>query len=269
MILQASLEMYALPGLEDETEAWWRGLAGHFEAAGLQDVPAALGHGEETVSHWLSPDLLFSQTCGYPLTHHLAGKVRVVATPCYGAPGCAGPLYGSRVIVAAGSPARRMADLKGARAVISSPTSQSGFNCLRALAAPLAENGRFFRQVLTSGGHLNSIAMVAQDKADVAAIDCVTHALLATHAPERLAGTRVLCDTEKVPGLPYITALGLGADGLERLRGGLRAALDDAKLRPVRQALKLTGMEVLDEDAYQPILEMEKRARSLGYGEMG
>ena len=40
--MRASLPMYALPGLEAATEAWWAGLAAAFRAEGLAEVPRLL-----------------------------------------------------------------------------------------------------------------------------------------------------------------------------------------------------------------------------------
>ncbi len=66
----------------------------------LPAVPAALERGRDRDEQWRSPDLLLSQTCGYPLTHALAGRVDLVATPCYGVRGCEGADYRSLVVVA-------------------------------------------------------------------------------------------------------------------------------------------------------------------------
>lgn len=47
----------------------------------------------------LDPQLLFAQTCGYPLMHSLSGKVQLIATPCYDLPGCRGNLHCSWLVV--------------------------------------------------------------------------------------------------------------------------------------------------------------------------
>jgi len=47
-------------------------------------------------------------------------------------------------------------------------------NVLRREVAPLARERRFFSEAFMSGRHLDSIALIAAGKADVAAIDCVT-----------------------------------------------------------------------------------------------
>ncbi len=264
VVRTASLPMYDLPLLRQATDAWWSGLARHCEAAGLDGVPTDLTRPDDLMDHWTAPNLLLSQTCGYPLTHALAGMVQIVATPCYDAPGCRGAEYSSLVLVAAESEAADLSDLRGKRCAVNCYTSQSGCNALRPLVAPLARDGRFFGEVVVSGGHGNSVAMIARGEADVAAVDCVTHTLLAAHAADTLAGTRVLCRTPAAPGLPYVTAAATGMESLQRLRDAVQAAVRDPDLAAARDRLLIAGAEVLPENAYAPILEMEQRAAPSG-----
>ena len=77
--MRASLPMYDLPEVRHATAAWWQGLARAFRAEGIADVPDRLDSVAGLYDHWRLPDLLFSQTCGYPLTHGIAGAVRLVA----------------------------------------------------------------------------------------------------------------------------------------------------------------------------------------------
>ncbi len=113
---------------------------------------------------WLRPDLLFGQTCGYPYVQHLRGKVQLVASPVYGLPGCDGPLKCSFIIVKAKSPAQSIADMRGTRAAINEPGSNSGYNLFRAFVAPHAIDGRFFSSVLETGGHRASIDAVSSGR---------------------------------------------------------------------------------------------------------
>src|SRR5690606_16819606 len=122
--VRASLPMYDLPGLEAATDAWWAGLAAAFRAEGLADVPERLTREDDHAALWTAPDLLFSQTCGYPLTHALAGRVRLVATPVYDCPGCGGGTYRSEILVRADDPARSLADLRQRRAAVNAADSQ-------------------------------------------------------------------------------------------------------------------------------------------------
>jgi ABC-type phosphate/phosphonate transport system substrate-binding protein len=260
--------MYDLPEMRAATDAWWRGLARAFRREGIADVPDSLDRRERYADVWTLPDLLFSQTCGYPLTHALAGRVELVATPCYGAEGCEGPGYCSFVIVGADSTASTIGDLRGARCAINGLDSQSGYNALRALAAPMAKDGRFFSSVAITGGHQASLALVASGQADIATIDCVTHGLLARHRPQDLVATRVLCRTASALGLPYVTRVGAGAELLRRLRSGLDRAFADPQLDDARGALLLAGTAVLPLAAYDRIREMESAAIAAGYPEV-
>jgi ABC-type phosphate/phosphonate transport system substrate-binding protein len=264
----ASLPMYDLPELRAATDAWWRGLARAFEREGIGELPDSLDRRESYQDVWVASDLLFSQTCGYPLMHALAGRVELVATPCYRADGCDGPSYCSFVIVGAESKARAIDDLRGLRCAINGLDSQSGHNALRSLVASVAKDGRFFGSVTITGGHKASLALVASGWTDVAAIDCVTHGLLAQYRPQALAGTRVLCRTASAPGLPYVTRAGADADLLRRLRSGLERAMTDPQLAATRDALMLGSVAILPLSAYERIRQMEDVAAAAGYREV-
>lgn len=268
----ASLPMYDLAELRVATNGWWAGLARHFRIAGVVDVPdsptrpgGGTGHwAGGGIAHWAGGELLLSQTCGYPLATELTGRVRLVATPCYDAPGCDGPRYCSLIVVHGDSPARQLEDLRGGRCAVSSVGSWSGHHALRVLAAPLCEGAPFFRNAVASGGHAASIAMVAAGEADLAAIDCVTFALMAEHAPDSVVGVRVLCRTGTAPGLPLITRLSATDGELRALRDGLAGALADPALADTRAMLRIAGMEVLSEADYSALLDLTGNADRAG-----
>ena len=179
---------------------------------------------------WTHPDLLLAQTCGFPYVKHLRGKVRLVATPVYGHPGCDGPSMCSFIVVGKGSDARSAGGFAWARAAINEPDSNSGVNLFRAAIAPLSRNGRFFSLVIETGGHRNSIAAITAGQADVAAIDCVTYGNVLRFDPESLAGVRILAETVKGPGLPFITRADASDDEVSLLRQVLRQAIAEPSL---------------------------------------
>ena len=139
----ASLSMYDLAEVRAATDAWWRGLASALRRAGVESVPEVLTRGADG-EVWQSPALLLAQTCGYPLTHALAGVVELVATPVYAAPGCRGAEYSSFIVVSEDNGAATLEELRGAVCTYNGRDSQSGYNALRAAIAPLAGGRAFF-----------------------------------------------------------------------------------------------------------------------------
>ena len=116
-----------------------------------------------------------------------------------------------------------------------------------------------------SGAHRASLAMVARGAADVAAIDCVVHALFARHRPAALAGTRPLGHTPQAPAPPFVTGTGVGDASTARLRTALLRAFDDPALEAARADLLLAGIEVLPLAAYARIKAFERFAARRGY----
>lgn len=261
----ASLPMYDLPGLQAASDDWWRGLAACLRAQGIGDVPENLSRAAANNAFWRHENLLLSQTCGYPLLKEYGADLQLVATPLYAAPGCDGARYVSHVIVAGDSRANGLADLRHARCAINNWGSQSGMNALRHAVAPLAEGGKFFSQVVVSGGHLHSIAMVAAAEAEVAAIDCVSYALVERHFPEQLAQVRILTQTAPAPALPYVTATSQTADAVQRLRDGLLMAIATPDLAAAREDLLIEAFSYVPLSDYQVMLEMETEAAAVGY----
>ena len=250
----ASLPMYDLPELEEATTAWWRGLAQAFAAEGIDDVPARLTQ-SESLSHWRDPNLLFSQTCGFPYTRELHQSVRLVATPSYVAAGCNGPNYCSLLLAGDDAPALNAGDLRTASVAVNSFGSQSGWVALCAALVD-ADQAPAFSGTRVTGSHAASIATVIRGEAQLCAVDCITYALLKEHVPDSIAGSRIVQRSPASPGLPYITSRTTSDDDLVRLRAGLRRALESASLASVRDALLISGCEVLDDSAYDRIREM-------------
>lgn len=264
----ASLPMYDLPGLAAATDALWAAIAGACRAEGVGEVPVAL---ERTRPHrevWRDPRLFLSQTCGYPLVHELAGRVRVVATPRYAVAACSGSSYTSHCVVPREGGAARLEDLRGAVAAANEIDSHSGMNAFRALIAPVAGGGRFFRQVVWSGSHLASLELVARGEVDVAAIDCVTFALLERVRPDLVARVRLIGQSAPCPGLPLVTAAATSDGEVAAIRRALARVAADPELAPLRAALLLDGFEVLAENAYAAVLALEDAAARAGYAEL-
>ena len=264
----ASLFMYAMPETEAALTRWWAGLARHLEDAGLADVPNRLSWPEDPWAHWRDPDLLLAQTCGYPFTMLLGDRVAYVVTPHYAADGCEGPLYRSRLLARAddrrakrgdgGRSPAAILDFRGARLAFNEERSLSGYQCVRWAVADLApEASPFFAVEVETGAHRRSLAAVRDGAADLCAVDAVTFALMARHAPAEVAGLATVGWTRAVPGLPLVTsgeARGeAGEDRIARLRAGVEAALADPDLAGARETLLITGASIVDQDHYRRI----------------
>lgn len=264
----AALPMYDFPELKETTDAFWQGLRSHFAAAGVTSLPEHLTRPGDPYALWRSTDLVFAQTCGFPLTHELKDKVRYLATPCFDAPGCEGSSYRSFIVVRADDTVAKGADLIGRVAAYNSRDSQSGCNILKHYLARQGIANGLLREALESGAHRQSVKMVKQGLADFCAVDCVTWTLLAAVAPAEVEGLRILDETAPAPCLPYITSLDLPVEDVAALRSGLAAAFTDPALEEIRGRLLLSSVTVLDEDEYDVILEQELAAKLSGWAQV-
>ncbi|WP_337269150.1 phosphate/phosphite/phosphonate ABC transporter substrate-binding protein [Oryzifoliimicrobium ureilyticus] len=262
----ASIRMYTSPReLADATSKLWSFLSKALRAQGQSDVPDHLSLDIAHDEAWLRPDLLLSQTCGYPYVTSLRGRVRLVATPIYRYPGCSGPSMRSFIITRRALGLRRLEDLRGTVAAINSHDSNSGANLFRASMAPLAAGKPFFERVITTGGHRASIDAVVDGSADCAAIDCITFANIKRFDPQALERIVILDETISGPGLPFITKGQANDLQVERLRQALFASIDASALDGVRDTLGLIGFEILSDSDYEPLQALAERAHQSGF----
>ncbi len=260
----ATLPMYDWSEVRQATDAWWAGVARHLRGENFE-APDRLTRSGDASAQWRRPDLLVSQTCGFPLMHDLNGQLEVLATPVYDVEGCSGTSYSSVIVVSADGGVSRLEDLEGATAAYNAVDSLSGHLALKCVVAPLSKDGRFFKQLMKSGSHRASMQLVCDAKADVAAIDCVSYALARRHRPELAAGLAVIAHGPAAPALPYVTAAGRPAGEIERLKHALSAAAADPALAVPREALSVAGLEFLPPDAYHRVLDLEAECDALGY----
>ncbi|MDM7932081.1 PhnD/SsuA/transferrin family substrate-binding protein [Tabrizicola sp.] len=238
----ASLGMYDFGPATGANDRLWVAVRERLLARGVA-APKDLTRGEGAFwPAWEAPDLVLSQTCGYPFRARLQGYVAYVGTPDFGVDGCPPGYYRSVFVVRSDDPRATFADFDGAAFAYNEPLSQSGW------AAPqihAAKRGLTLPPVVQTGGHRLSAHAVADGKADIAALDAVTWELMHGVDPvtERL---RVIDVTDPTPGLPYIAARGAPAD---LIHDALADAI--AALAPVdRATLRLKGIVRIAEAAY-------------------
>ena len=262
--LIAALPMYDDMAVAQANDAIWASIAAGLLERGVA-APAKLTRGGDLAALWLSPGLIFAQTCGYPYVKNLAGAVRLIATPEYAFPGCDGMSHRSFVVGRADDPRRSLEGFRGAVAAVNGSDSNSGMNLFRATIAPVAGARPFFRAVLTTGSHRASLEAVAGGRADLAAIDCVSFALMKRLRPGLTARVAVIAESPLSPGLPFILSARLPEATLAAAREALFDALADPELSSARAALGLKGARVTTPADYERILDIEREAEAAGY----
>jgi len=248
-----SLPMYDWPEVAKATDAWAQGVLRH-----LGHASQALDRRRDYFAGWRRDDLVFSQTCGYPFTHEFRGRLSYIATPHYAVEGCDGPRYCSFLFARED---RQPADFRGQRAAVNNPDSMSGMLALKLIFAPHARQGRFFSRVIETGGHIGSMIAVRDGEADICAIDSVCVALARRYRPDYLEGLVEIARSPMVPSLPFVT---VGGRDPAQLRLAFAGAFADPELAAAREALFLDSHSVLADDAYDIILDLERRMEDAG-----
>lgn len=189
-----TLPMYDRPETADAHDRFWTLLR-----AGLPDAPETL---TRDAYHWVNPKLLLSQTCSLPYRTGLQEDLSIVATPVHNL-NCPAGMYFSVVLVRADDTRDTLDAFSGARLAINSPISQSGW---AAIDAHAQAEGVAFGSVFETGSHSASARAVADERADLCAVDAVTWSMI-ERWDDFAKGLRVLCQTEPTPALPYVTAI--------------------------------------------------------------
>jgi len=144
--------------------------------------------------------------------------------------------------------------------------SNTGMNLLRAEIAPLVRHAgeAFFNAVILTGSHAASLDAVIGDEADIAAVDCVTYALLKRLSPTSLAQVRVIGFTAQTPSLPLIAASSTPPEVVRALQDALAAATGDEDLKPTLDALLIEGFSQVPAAHYRAVLHTEQLAVTQG-----
>lgn len=251
----AELLMYvAPPRVQEAQERWLTRTLEHLA------VTRSIGQTADLKALWLSPDLLLTQTCGYPLMTQLRGRVQLIGRPVYRLPHSADGGHCSLLLVRQDDARRELIDFRGSHGLINSEDSNSGMNLFRHTLAPLQVDGRFFSQVSVTGGHRDSLRSLQDGRGDLAAIDSVTYDYLARDHSQEVAGLTILTQTALSPCLPYITRLGADADAI---RTAMNKALGE--LPDVAEVLAISQVIAASEHDYQVLLDYRQHANDFGY----
>lgn len=237
----ASLGMYDRAETAAANDRLWAGIRDGLRARAIA-APDTLTRGEGAYwQAWERPDLVLSQTCGFPYRARLHGKVTLIASPDYGLEGCP-PGYYRSVFVARSDDSRTLPEFRTARFAFNEGLSQSGWAAAQNHAFGM---GFRFLPSLETGSHRASALAVAEGRADLACLDALTWRMLQRWEPA-VEGLRDVAHTAPTPALPYIAAAGADADATHAALADAVAALsaDD------REALSLRGVVRIATQAY-------------------
>jgi ABC-type phosphate/phosphonate transport system substrate-binding protein len=238
----AALPMYDRAETRDANDRLWALIRDGLRARGMP-APDALRRGDAVLlPQWESPDLVLSQTCGFPYRAKLHGRVTLVGTPDYGVEGCAPGFYRSVFVARATDPRDTLDAFDGASLAYNDPLSQSGWAAPQNHAVAL---GLTLHPGIETGGHRLSLLAVADGKADIAALDAVTWSMLAEWEPTARQ-VKVIGMTTPTPGLPYISALDADSDALFDIITTAIAALSQED----RRLLRLRGLTRIAPEVY-------------------
>jgi ABC-type phosphate/phosphonate transport system substrate-binding protein len=238
----AALGMYDRPELQGANDRYWALIRDGLRAQGVA-APDGLTRGAEAyMAGWQSRDLVLSQTCGLPYRAVLHRDVTLIGTPDFGVEGCPPGYYRSVLIARSDDPRDSAPDFAPSRFAYNDGLSQSGWAAAQAHFASL---GLGLAPALCTAGHAASARSVYEGRADFAAIDAVTWALLQRHE-SWTSGLRVWAQTAPNPGLPYIAAKGAPAAALFSAVAQAIAALDAED----RHNLGLRGLVAIPSESY-------------------
>ena len=262
-----SLPMYDWPEVATQTDSLWQLIANEFKQLDLA-VPEHLNRSEPLERLWTGGDILFSQTCGWPLVEKLGHSVALLCGPVYNVEGCKSTMYSSRIICRASDSRAELKDFQGSIVVINGENSQSGFQAMKSSLVEKSLKAPFFSKQVVSGAHRESANMVANGKADLCAIDPVSWQLAKRFEPEIATQLRVIGETPYTPGLPYICSVDiLNPSQLQTIRESLLKLMNNLP-ETLATDLMIAGAEAVDYEYFQITSELDKQATAAGHARL-
>ena len=263
---KVALPMYRIsPQLAEDYDAFLQAFIATLQRDGFNDPIEIVATGDDLMTWWRRPDVLLTQSCGYPFITSLHDQVQLIATPSFNVAGCVGGLYSSVFVTHIDQQSRVqiLADARGGIAVINQADSNSGMNVLRYAVSSLTRTDEsFFSAVKTSGAHLRSLAMIRDKAADIAAIDCVTFAYAQEHCPELTQSIHIIGQSVATSALPLIASNSVAPDVIKLIQASLKELLITQKALLAR--LHIADFIETTVDDYASILALETALSARG-----
>ena len=217
---------------------------------------------------WARDDLGAAFMCGWPFAMAEPQPVPI-AVPLPAPPHCGGgPVYSTCLAVRRDSGFATIEDTFGGRVAWTAENSWSGFGALlhhlRRFRTP--DRPTLYREAV---GPLftpaAAIESVIEGRAELAPVDSFVWDLLARHAPERIAGLRIVDRTAPAPFPPIVASPGIAAGTARRLGAAFTGMAEEPAMRPVLDRLLLKGFAGVEAAAYDIARERAAEAGFRGF----
>ena len=268
--LAANARMYSVE--PRSAQAWTTLLAFVAEQARVPLAPLALAPDAPLEALWRRDDLGCALMCGWPWItwdERSGPRPRALAVPV---PDVAAaerrPVYRTSIVVRDDAPIASLADLAQHRFAFTTPSSQSGYQAVRAHVAARAAAGgghAFGRMVGPLVTPRRVVEAVLGGEADAGPLDSYWLAILAHNEPATAARLRVLESTMWTPMPLFVCAASVPTAQADALAAALREAGTAAALAHVRATLVLADVAPVVPASYALLLDRARSADALGY----
>jgi len=156
----------------------------------------------------LSNQTRISHICGLPLISQFKKKLIPLCTPHFDLDRLEGPNYFSYFMVSKTSQINSVEDTKGLVAAINSHDSQSGTNVFRSEIEASKNLGLFddfYKKIVITGSHKNSIQNIINHEVDIACIDAISYLNIKRAEPEIADNLRIIGHSIISPAPPFVT----------------------------------------------------------------
>lgn len=238
----ASLAMYPFLPLRPAQTRLWDGVRSRLSFAAPEldwEIDPLEASGRD--------DLLFGQTCGWPLVTELHTKVHVVGTFDVDVEGAADGTYCSVLVTGTGDSLPDVLHRPDLVVAANSSDSLSGWISLRSAAAT---TGVQLDAVMWTGAHALSIEALRMGSAHLASIDAVSWEYT-DHT-----GLAVVGRGPRIPCLPLVTTRSSSDAVLGELRSVLSDAVRDPQLADACRTLRIRDFLERDLADYGRIVEL-------------
>lgn len=202
-------------------------------------------------------DLAFVCTLAYVMGQQEFGMEALAAPQVRGE-----PLYQSYLIVPADSAATSLESLRGKLFAFTDPDSNTGRLVPTYLLWQQGETPEaFFRQVVYTYSHDNSIKAVADKLVDGASVDSLVYDYSVGKDPRLAEHTRVIFRSERYGSPPVVVHPALSSDLKEQLKTLLLGMGDDPQGRRILDGLMVDRFVTPSQASYEPIREMLRAIR--------